>query len=136
MIDFSKFVEGYLISVTVYRKEKKVCFWLQEVAGDNWLLTAFEVSEIMVLQMCMQNIIDRISIWDASSNDVDYCDKLYSLFTGKLPEDNDMNLPSIKSAVQSIKSGELFLLEIEPVYGAIVLALTKDVSLLKQTDLK
>lgn len=83
----------------------------------------------MVLQMCMQNIIDRISIWDASSNIADYGDKLYSLFTGKLPDSIDMSLPSIKSAIVSIQSGELSLVEIEPVYGAIVLILASEVSL-------
>lgn len=128
MLDLSKFVEGYLTGVTVYREEKKVCLSLQEVDGKKWLLTAFDVAEFMVLQMCMQNIIDRISIWDAATDVEAYVEKLYSLFTGKLSDNNDMNMPSIEAAVQSIKSGEVFLLELEPVYGAIVLILTKNIS--------
>jgi hypothetical protein len=136
MIEFNKFVEGYLTSVLVYRKERKVCFSLQEVAGTNWILTASGVTELMVLQMRLQNIIDRISIWNASSDVSDYGDKLLSLFIGTLSEDNNMDMPLVKNAAQSIKSGELFLLEIEPVYGAIVLALVKDLSILKQPDIR
>ena len=130
MPDWNKFVEGHLIGIKVYQADKVAVLSLQEPAGKGWLLTATEVSEFMVLQMRMQNIIDRISIWNATSNDIDYRSKLYSLIHGKSVEGkDDLNSPVINKAVETIQRGDAVLIELEPVYGALVLILAKEVSL-------
>ena len=130
MLDFSKFVEGYLIGVKVFQTEKRVAIFLQEVTGKNWMLTAKGVSEFMILQMCMQNIIDRISIWDISSDEVDYRSKIFSLIQGRFAEEkDDLNLPLINQAIDRIRRGDVILIELEPVYGALVLILASEVCL-------
>lgn len=130
MLDFNKFVEGHLTGIKVYQTEKRAVLFLQEPAGRSWVLTATDVSEFMILQMRMQNIIDRISFWDASSNDVDYRSKLFSLMYGKFVEEkDDLNLPLINQAIETIRRGDAVLVELEPVYGALVLILARGVSL-------
>lgn len=132
MHDLNKFVEGYLTGVNVFKQEKKIILSLQEATGTRWALTASDVSEFMVLQMRMQNIIDRISIWDISSNDFDYRSKLFSLINGKFAEENDdLNAPVITQFVESIRRGDAVLIELEPVYGAIVLIFTRNFSFSK-----
>jgi hypothetical protein len=133
MLDLSKFVEGHLIGVKVCQAEKRACLFLQEATGKNWILTATDVAELMILQMCMQNIIDRISIWDASSNDADYRSKLFSLFHGTFAEEKtDFNLPVINRAVETVRRGGAVLIEVEPVYGALVLILAKEIFLVEE----
>lgn len=122
----NKFIEGYLTGIAVDQLEKKIELSLQEPTGRCWVLTATNVSEFMVLQMRMQNIIDRISIWDSSSSDTDYRDKVFCLFHGKFAnEKDDFNSPLISRTIEAIKHGNEILLELDPVYGAIVLMLIK-----------
>ena len=130
MLDFSKFVEGHLVGVKVYQAEKRVVLSLKEATGKSWILTATDVSEFMILQMCMQNIIDRISIWDASSEEEDYRNKIFSLIHGKFEgEKDDFSSPLINQTIEAIRRGEAMLVELEPVYGALVLILAKEVFL-------
>ena len=133
MIDCGNLVEGYLTGIKVHQKEKKANLFLQETTGQNWVLTAIDVSELMVLQMCMQNIIDRISFWSSSNNDSDYRSKIFSLVCGKFAEEgDDLYLPSINKAVEMIQRGDALLIELEPVYGALVLILARDMSIAKE----
>lgn len=135
MPDWNKFVEGHLIGIKVYQTDKVVVLSLQEPAGKGWMLTATEVSEFMVLQMRMQNIIDRVSFWNTTSNDIDYRSKLYSLIHGKYVEGkDDLNSPVITKAVETIRRGDAVLIELEPVYGAHVLILAKEASLTESTE--
>lgn len=130
MLDFSKFVEGHLTGLMVYQTEKRATLFLQEATGKNWVLTATDVSEFITLQMRMQNIIDRISIWDASNDEVDYRGKIFPLIHGKFVEEkDDLNSPVINQTIETIRRGDAVLVELEPVYGALVLILAREVSL-------
>lgn len=132
MLDFSKFVEGHLIGVKVYQAEKRAALCLREATGKSWVLTATDVFEFMILQMCMQNIIDRISLWDSSSDEVDYRGKLFSLIHGKFVEEKDnLHSPLIDQKIEMIRRGDAVLVELEPVYGALVLILARKVSLVE-----
>lgn len=133
MLDFNKFVEGHLTGVTVSQTEKRVVLLLQDSTGKNWALTATDVSEFMILQMSMQNIIDRISVWDASSSDIEYRRKIFSLMYGKFAEEkDDLNLPLINRVIETIRCGDAILVELEPVYGALVLMLARELFLFEK----
>ena len=124
MSDFDKLVEGYLNGVSVCKEERTVKLSLREPTGKNWTLTASDVSEMMVLEMRMQNIIDRIVIRDKSSKDCNYRDDVFLLVNGRAAGvDDDLNSRSINEIIDTINSGDAVLFKLEPVYGAIVIFL-------------
>ncbi|MFM0607125.1 hypothetical protein PQR05_21605 [Paraburkholderia sediminicola] len=129
MLDLSKFVEAYLMGIEVDRVERKVVLSIKEPAGKGWILVATGVSELMVLQMCMQNIIDRISVWTGSAVDADCRERVFSLLSGRYATDrDDMESPLINRTVDAIQRGDSMLIELEPVYGASVLMLASGLS--------
>lgn len=129
MLDLSKFVEAYLMSIEVDRIERKVKLSIREPDGTGWILAATGVSELMVLQMRMQNIIDRISVWTESAVDADCRERVFSLLSGRSATDrDDMESPLINRTVDEIQRGDSMLIELEPVYGASVLMLASGLS--------
>ncbi|MES2740068.1 MAG: hypothetical protein V4754_03850 [Pseudomonadota bacterium] len=130
MLDFNKFVEGHLTGIKVYQEENRAELFLQETTGRKWVLNATDVSELMILQMRMQNIIFRIVIWDLNSNEEEYKGKIFSLIHGKFETGKDhLSSPVINAKIDMIRRGEAVLLELEPVYGALVLIIAKQVLL-------
>lgn len=131
MSDFDKLVEGYLEGVFVCREKRTVKLSLREPSGKSWALTASDVSEIMVLEMRMQNIIDQIVIRDKLSKDCNYRDDIFLLINGRSAGVNDdLNSQSINEIIDIITSGDAVLFKLEPVYGAIVLFLAGSVQFL------
>ena len=130
MLDFSKFTEGHLTGLKVYQVEKRANLFLQEATGENWFLSVTEVVEFMTLQMRMQNIIDRICMWDAASDELEYQDKIFTLIHGKyVGENDDISSQVIIQTIDIIRRGEGVLIELLPVYGAHILIFAKSVSL-------
>lgn len=131
MGELDRFVEGKIISVRLNEVEKKVTILLNEPGGGAWSLVAVNVFDLMVLQMRMQNIIDRISVWTSGDDPIDYRDKLFVLFGGGERENQMCNVESVEREVGFIQGGGKILLEFEPVFGAIVLVLATELVLEK-----
>ena len=130
MVDFDRFVEGHITTIETNDQAKSVCIEITDRYGKKARLVASGVREVVAIEMRLQNIIDRISVWNSASKDSLYRESLHLLICGTLSvRSDDLNSPIIDTVVDSIKRGELIFLEIEPVYGALILLTGKEVSI-------
>jgi hypothetical protein len=122
----NRFVETYFDGIKLNHENKEVYLFLRDHNAVRWVLMAEGVSDCMVLQMRTLNIIDRITFWDVSSNEESYIDKLFCLHKGYYPGEKDKrDFLFITGSIEKIKHDEMFLMELEPVFGANVLVLAK-----------
>ena len=131
MINFDKFVEGYLTGVVISDCKKNVSITLVDVEKNTSILELVKVTELMVVQFCMQNIIERISIWTGGSNRKDYENMLYTLTHAKIREDNDsVNLLAIDNIAKELEvDTNKKLIVIEPIYGALLISICEGFNL-------
>lgn len=129
--DLDRFIEAFFDGIKVNHEDKEVSLFLRDHDGMKWILMAEDVSDCMVFQMNILNIIDRITFWDDSSNEKYYIDQLFCLYCGYYIEEEEKvnKFPFIREYIKKIKCNEAFLIELEPVYGANVLVLAKRVRL-------
>lgn len=128
MVEWSTFVEGKTTGVVLRDDGATVDILLINRSGDAYKLVATGVEQMVVIEMRLQNIIDRISIWDSSSNVVDFEERLRLLLHGSQQEDVRY-AAAVTGALESLRQGRTKFLEIEPVYGALVLLIASEVKL-------
>ena len=121
------------ISVAKGTGGRSVLVNMEDNDGNVWILTASEVSELLVEEMRLQNIIEQIVLFDGSAVDSeDARKKIFFLLRGKYPESkDDLAWDGVEKAVADISNGKTCLLEIAPVYGAYVLLIARAISLEK-----
>lgn len=129
--DLDRFVEGRLTGVQVSSDEMAVSLSLCEADGCRWKLEASEVSDFMVLEMRLQNIVDRGLIWDASHTEVALREKLAVLVHGSSRRSDETEALPVTSQLELIMSKRAELVELEPVFGAHVLILAAKFALEK-----
>lgn len=128
-MDWSNFVEGYLTGIAVSDGKKIVDISLRDASGQSFILRLVDVDRFVTYEMREKNIIDRINLWGQHSEEKDFREVLSSLVSGKMDGTFEKEfLPLIDHEVESIRRGEKLLLEIEPVFGAYVIALAHNVS--------
>jgi hypothetical protein len=135
MSDWSEFVEGYLTGVVLRDKDKAVDIYLSDCSHRKHTLTAFGVKEMRVWEMRQKNIIDRISLWNSSSCESEYQERISFLLYGEQSDKNrvsPLRKVAVENAIQSIRDGSMILMEIEPVYGALVLIQAERVTIYPQ----
>jgi len=132
-MNFDAFVECRIDTVSVVETEKgtNVLVSIEDHEKKHWLLTASEVSDFILNEMRLQNIIDRINLLDKKNiGDKKYHEKIFYLLRGTLPESEDeLTWEGVEKTIRNIQESKSVLLEIEAVYGASVLLVAKNISL-------
>lgn len=128
-MDWSNFIEGHLTGIAVSDGEKTIDISLRDVSGQSFILRLSDVERFVTYEMRERNIIDHINLWEANSESNDFRVVLSSLISGKMDDTFDKRfIPLIDAEAESICRGEKMLLEIEPVFGAYVIALAGNIS--------
>ena len=128
MSDYAEFIESHLTSIRCYEREKRVEFAFALPSGTECLLTVDGVDRMLVHEMCEQNIVESVEVYDSTSNKDDMRWAVEMLTTPGGQVDSIAFEPVIRSVINRIAMGQQVLLTITPVYGATVLALATQVS--------
>ena len=139
MEELSNFVEGYVTGIFVTNLSsvgRAVSIFLLDRDRDNFVLKAEGVEKFIANEMREQNIIDRINVWNAKSDENSFRQILTTLISGKSEYEklDDAFLPLIDQHIGAVRDGKKILIEIEPVYGVSVIILARNVSLTKQNN--
>ena len=134
MSELEKFVEGRVVGVSCDESLGIVRLALEDRSRRGHVLTAYQVDDLLVLDMRKQNIIDRVCVWDSNSDSAEWKRKLALLLYGELDaaERYSEYAKRIDEAAARINSRETILLEVEPVFGALILLLTKQFEIVAQ----
>ena len=134
MSELGRFVEGRVVGIACDESQAIVQLMLEDASRHRHLLTAHQVDDLLVLEMRKQNIIDRICVWDANSEPAECKKKLALLLYGEL--DAAVKYPEysrrIDETAARITSRQSILLEVEPVFGALILLLMKRFEIVAQ----
>lgn len=140
-MNFDAFIECVFDSVSIesLAEGQNVHIRILDHEKNRWILTATAVNAFSLNDMCLQNIIDHISLYDMSNVDSDIEGiqrKIFFLLQGRFPvaEDELILKESIERIFKDIRESRSLLLEIEPVCGAEVLLLAKHVFLHCETQ--
>ncbi len=132
MINLSELVEADFLSVTISSAEKSVKLLISDRRGIQWSIHAEGVDDVLVTGMRRSNIIDRVN-FVAKRNEItdEVRDKIYFLMREKYPLPKDLEWSPFMEKIHVIEAEKLCFLEIEPVYGAMVLLLAKKIEVKK-----
>lgn len=125
MDELDKFVEGRFMGIVCEESTDSVQLMLEDSSRCRYVLTAHQVDELLMLEMRNNNIIDRISVWNSESDSLEYQKKLGVLLYGD--SDTVGKYPAYAARInemsEKIKARQRVLLEVEPVFGALILML-------------
>jgi len=122
------------VSVVATSEGDNVLIRILDHEKNRWELTASTVRYFVLNGMCLQNIIERIGIYDASNIEAEFeavREKIFFLLQGRYPEAKDESVLKdvIEKIFRDIRTSRCLLLEIKPVYGAYILLIAGQVSL-------
>ena len=131
MSNWDYLVEATIDAVQVDPAGKKICIELTCAweGKDQVRIVATGVDDFVVNQMRLSNIVDRVSRYQAGGSNGEHLDvarRLFFLMQGKEPSESDLEWPVLREKLNCVQKGTLTLLEIEPVYGAMILVLAED----------
>ncbi len=142
MINFNEFVECEIDSVSVVKGSQlnniEIC--ISDHNNQKWKLIAIDTSEFIMEEVRLQNIIQNIYLYDKNNitglkNNAEsesLRKKVFYLLRGRQPENNqDLTWGGVNNIVEGIKSSKQVFLEIEAVYGASTLLISKSISISK-----
>ncbi|HET8729277.1 MAG TPA: hypothetical protein VFO41_17385, partial [Alphaproteobacteria bacterium] len=103
------------------------CAW----NGTKALVLATGVDDFVVSEMRIANIVDRVHVFGAEGavDDLAAANCLFLLMRGRPPASGELEWPALQERLSKIRNGLLNLLKFEPVYGATILLLAKEVRL-------
>ncbi|WP_143684822.1 hypothetical protein [Variovorax sp. KK3] len=93
-------------------------------------IAAVGVEDFLADELRLSNIIQEVRCFDAENlraNESEVADRLFFLMRGKSPSPADLVWKPLKAKLDLIRSGILRLLVIEPIYGATMLLLAREV---------
>lgn len=120
----------YVDSLNKEIRIEMTCAWEDK---DRKRIVASGVDDFVVNEMRLSNIVDRVSFFNSDNveeKSTEIAKRLFFLMRGENPNPSDLEWPPLNKKLSCIRDGALSLLEIEPVYGATVMILAKDISLL------
>ncbi len=130
-MNFDAFVECKINTVSVVETTEgdNVLIYIIDHENNQWLLTASTVSDLLLNEMRLQNIIDRINLFD-KNNIEDVREKIFYLLRGRNSENKEeLAWEGVEKVVKNTQASKSVFLEIEAVYGAYVLLIAKDIVL-------
>ena len=104
----------------VFRSSASVCFSMIAEGVDRLAVSEFREA----------NIVDKVFVWDSRSDPQDYRELLTAVISGRSARTVHMTwTPIVESEVELIKAGRKVLVEIQPVFGARVALLARNIDL-------
>lgn len=130
MIDFAKCVEAHVTGIALLEDFGALNISLRGAHRQCFTLMAKGVDRFVATEFRERNIVDRVTLWDSSSEADEYRDSLSILVAGSsdVPQEAAWQALMDKE-VASIKQEKKIFLEIEAVYGVSILLLAKEVVL-------
>src|SRR5687767_9083227 len=130
MTNFADCVEAHLTGITVVNESKTINISLRAQTKQCFVLVAEGVDRFVANEFREQNIVDRVVLWDSTSEPDEYRASLAALISGASEGEIDATWhPLIEKEIASIRQGEKVFASIESVYGAWVDLLAKSVTL-------
>lgn len=134
-MNFDFLIETEIQGISIFKttQNSDVLILVLDHQKNKWILTAHTVDTFSMNYMCLYNIIDRISILDETNTSEDELRKIiFSLLRGvDANKTEELEWKKINEILQKIRLSEFILLEIEPVSGAHILLIAKNISLQK-----
>lgn len=131
MIDFAKCVEAHITGIALLEDSGALNILLRGADRQCFTLMAKGVDRLVATEFRERNIVDRVTLWNSSSEVDEYRDSLSILVSGSSDVPQGAAWQTlIDKEVASIKQEEKILLEVEAVYGVSILLLAKEVGLI------
>jgi hypothetical protein len=127
VVDLVRLVEAHLTGLDVDDDRRSVTLKLKTVTGERLEVSFRDTIQLLVSDFRESNIIDRLNVWDASSDPFAYRALLAELVCGTADPEDPRWTAVLDTKTRAIRSGEYILAEIEAVYGAQLLVLAKEV---------
>ncbi|KPC54578.1 hypothetical protein [Amantichitinum ursilacus] len=133
MDDWDVLTEATIDAIRIESTKQEIridvtCRWEGEKRRQ---IVAQGVDDFVVDDMRLLNIIDRAARLDASGGqETETARRLFFMMRGREPDTSDLQWPVLQEKLDRIRTGALFFMELEPVYGATVLVLAERVQLL------
>ena len=134
MINFADWVEACVTAVTVVdRHEVRIVL---ERGGKRCSLRLEGVDRLVINEFRQQNVVEQIILWTSHSEPADYYPILAEIVSGVTGHGDVGNglRQIIDDEASAIRAGAKVLMEIEPVYGAHVIALAKRVTMVEESS--
>lgn len=127
MKDIERFVEAHFLGIELSESPKLVKLMFREPSGKRFSLAGFQLHRLLVSELREVNIVDRLSLWDTTSDADNYRDALCGLVSGQAdPQNPDWNR-LVEAETELIRNGTNVFASIEAVYGAQILMLAKSI---------
>ncbi|GEM_PF-6477640 len=132
MDNWNVLTEATIDAVRVESTKKEIridvtCRWKGE---ERKQIVAQGVDDFVVNEMRLSNIIDRVTRLDAGEGqEEETARRLFFMMRGREPDASDLEWPALIGKMGRIRTGELILMELEPVYGATVIVLAESFQL-------
>jgi 6-phosphogluconate dehydrogenase len=131
MIDFARCVEAHVTGIAVLEESSAINIALRDSDKRCFTLAAKGIDRFIATEFRERNIVDRVTLWDSSSELGEYRDSLSMLVSGSNDVAEDAAWQAlIDKEVAAIKQKEKILVEVEAVYGVSILLLAKEVALI------
>lgn len=128
-MDWSGFIEGRVGGFHFSEDSKTVEIVIRDQRKDEYLIVLRGVKRFLGVELREQNIVDCINVWDSKSARTNILDAISTLVRGKLEAANDDKFTTIiEDIVSLIAESEAVLFELEPIYGAYLVALVESVT--------
>ncbi|GAB3627740.1 hypothetical protein PTE30175_02436 [Pandoraea terrae] len=127
---WSHLVEAEITGILVFADKKCVEIKIRDSNRNDWLILAEGVDDVLVEEMRLTNIVDRVWQVDASTSITErVAQRIYYLLRDGDSEGFDKEWSVLQAKLDAIRRNELSFCEIEPVYGATVMMLAKHIKL-------
>lgn len=128
MTNFDELVESTLTAIEVEHAERNATIKVVDVNGVRWRICINGIEELLAEDFQLYNVLDRVTVYDDPERlDTDGLKLLYYLMNRVEPSQEDLLSGPTKAKVEQIKRERLKFLVFEPVYGAQILMLARDV---------
>jgi hypothetical protein len=133
MFDFTDCIEAHITGITMLEESKTINISLRGQAKQCFMLVIEGVDRLVANEFREQNIVDRVVLWDLTSEPNEYRASLAALVSGASEDQiEDTWQPLIEKEIASIQQGEKVFVSIEPVYGVWILLLARKVTVMPQ----
>jgi hypothetical protein len=133
MFDFTDCIEAHITGITMLEESKTINISLRGQAKQCFMLVIEGVDRLVANEFREQNIVDRVVLWDLTSEPNEYRASLAALVSGASEDQiEDTWQPLIEKEIASIQQGEKVFVSIEPVYGVWIVLLARKVTVMPQ----
>lgn len=123
MSQLKSLIEATVEYVNIDPVGKKLCIGIVSANKEKLIqIVADGVDDLLVNDLRLSNIIDQVLIHEVGESS-EVAERLFYFLRGVKPTPSDLEWEVLKNKLACIKKGDLTFIEIEPVYGAVIMIL-------------